>query len=170
MNAVTRGKLIFATKFVVFLALLYGLVALYPVNDRVIVPFTAAITRAAASIVRIFDRDVIATGTTIGSNRFAMDVKNGCNAVETMILFLAAVLAFPASARLRLIAILIGLPAIQLANLVRLTSLFWVGSTRPDWFNLFHVAVWQSVIILIGVAMFAIWSSRIARQPTAHRG
>lgn len=170
MHPVVRGKISFAAKFVVFLVLFYGLVAFYPVNDRVIVPFTAAITRAAASIARGFDRDVTATGTTIASGRFAMDVKNGCNAVETMILFIAAILAFPAPARLRLVALLIGLPAIQLANLVRLTSLFWLGTTRPEWFNIFHVAIWQSVIILIGVAMFAIWSSRVARQPTADRG
>jgi len=48
--------------------------------------------------------------------------------------------------------------------------LFWLGATRPAWFNLFHIAIWQSVIILIGVAMFAIWTSRVAGRSTANRG
>jgi exosortase H (IPTLxxWG-CTERM-specific) len=159
-----RQKLIFAGRFAGFVLLFYLIVALNPVNDHVIVPFSAQIARIAAAMLRIFEGDVATNGTTIVSGRFSMDVENGCNAVETMILFAAAVLAFPASVRDRLVGLAIGLPSIQAINISRLLSLFLLGVHRPDWFSVWHIAIWQTVIILIGVALFVIWSSRIARH------
>ncbi|HEY3055792.1 MAG TPA: exosortase H [Thermoanaerobaculia bacterium] len=165
----THRRLFFTAKFLALLIFFYAITALPFVNDHVTVPFTAFLTRVSVNVLGLFDGDVHAVGTTMASERFAMDVRNGCNAVETMMLFAAAVLSFPASARFRMIGLAIGLPIIQLVNIVRLTSLFWVGSRHARWFDVFHIALWQSVIILIGVAMFAIWSSRSAAQATAHR-
>jgi exosortase H (IPTLxxWG-CTERM-specific) len=159
-----RERLIFAARFGVLLLLFYVIVALNPVNDHVIVPFTAVVTRISAALLRLTGSDVTAAGTRMLSKRFSMDVENGCNAVETMMLFAAAVLAFNAPIRDRLLGIALGLPAIQLINLVRLISLYLLGVHRPDWFTVWHVGVWQSLIILSGVGMFMIWSSRVARH------
>ena len=159
-----RKKLIFAGRFAVLLLLFYVIVALNPVNDHVIVPFTVQVTKISVALLRIFGVDVTAAGTRMVSSAFSMDVQNGCNAVETMILFAAAVLAFEAPLRDRLLAIALGLPLIQLINLIRLMTLFLVGVHRSEWFTFSHVGVWQSLIILSGVGMFVIWSSRIARQ------
>jgi exosortase/archaeosortase family protein len=81
-----------------------------------------------------------------------------------MILFMAAVLAFPSTSQLRLMGLAAGLPAIQLINLVRLVSLYWSGIHRPQWFTFLHIVVWQTAVILVGVAIFIIWSSRVARD------
>ena len=159
-----RQKLIFAARFAGLVLLFYVIVAINPVNDHVIVPFSAQIARIAAAMLRVVEGDVATNGTTIVSRRFSMDVQNGCNAVETMILFAAAVLAFPASIRDRIIGLAIGLPSIQAINIVRLFSLFLLGVHRPEWFSVSHIAIWQTVMILIGVTMFVIWSSRIARH------
>ena len=168
MNPQVRNKVAFATKFVGLLVIFYAVIAFHPVNDYVVVPFTATITRVAGSAVRVFDRDAMVRGTIITSSRFGIDVKNGCNAIETMALFSAAVLSFPAPLSRRLAALLIGLPALQLVNVVRLTSLFWLGTRHPDVFDVFHVAVWQVVIILIGVAMFGTWSSFVVARATVN--
>lgn len=166
MNS-ARRRLVFAGRFLGLLLLLYVVVAVNPVNDHVVVPFTAFVTRVSGVAVRLFDAEVRVSGTTMASPRFAIDVRNGCNAVEAMILFTAAVLAFPAPVRWRLAGLAIGLPVLQLVNVLRLTSLFWLGAWRPDLFNVVHIALWQSVIILIGVAMFVFWSSRSAARPAA---
>src|SRR5215213_3493094 len=126
-----RKKLVFGARFLAILLALYAIVALNQVNDSVVVPFTAAVTRVAAVSLRLADRNVHSAGTVITSERFAIDVKNGCNAVEVMILFAAAVLAFPAPVRFRLAGLAVGLPLIQLLNVIRLTSLFWFGSRHP---------------------------------------
>ena len=169
MNQATRQRITFAINFLVLLVLFYVVIALKPVNDHVIVPFTTAITNISGMTLRTFERDISISGTTIGSPRFSVDVKNGCNAVEAMMLFAAAVLAFPAPLRSRLLALAVGLPIIQIVNMARLTSLFWLGVRHPDWFDIFHIALWQTVIILISVAMFATWSSRVVAPKTASR-
>jgi exosortase H (IPTLxxWG-CTERM-specific) len=168
-NSTRRRRALFAAKFVAFLVVFYAFVAIGAVDERLIVPFTAGITRVSVAGMRIVDRNVHAVGTTIASDRFAMDVKNGCNAVETMMLFAAAVLAFPASARSRIIGLAVGLPVIQLVNVVRLATLYWIGSRHASWFEIFHMGVWQTAIILIGVAMFAIWSATNAALATTDR-
>jgi exosortase H (IPTLxxWG-CTERM-specific) len=168
-RASLRPRFVFAAKFLGALVILYVVVTLGPVNDAVIVPFTAAIAKIAVAAVHVVDGNVHAIGTAMASERFTMDVRNGCNAVETMMLFAAAVLAFPASGRWRAIGVAIGLPLIQAANIVRLATLYWIGSRRPAWFEVFHIGVWQTIIILFGVGIFAVWSARSAASMAARR-
>jgi exosortase H (IPTLxxWG-CTERM-specific) len=159
-----RARVLFAVRFLVLLIAFYLIAAVKPVHERVVVPYTNTITSLSAVILQAFRFDVVAAGTVMTSRTFAMDVSNGCNAVETMIFFAAAVMAFPAPYRERLLALFAGLLAIQFLNLLRLASLFWLGDRHPHSFDLFHVAVWQVVMILAGVTMFAMWSSRRAAE------
>jgi exosortase H (IPTLxxWG-CTERM-specific) len=106
-------------------------------------------------------------GTVMRSPRFALDVQNGCNGVEAMILLAAAILAFPATLRSRLIGLAITSVAIQMVNVVRLSTLFWLGEHHRRIFDFFHVAVWQSLVILAAISMFVLWSWKFAERPLA---
>jgi exosortase H (IPTLxxWG-CTERM-specific) len=154
-------------KFCVAMIALYAVVALNQVNDRVIVPFTEVVARGAAGLLRGVESDVEVTGTVIRSPRFALDVRNGCNGVEAMILLAAAILAFPASLRSRLVGLTVASVAIELLNLVRLGSLFWLGEHHRRIFDFFHVAVWQSLVILAAISIFVLWSWKFAEKPLA---
>jgi exosortase H (IPTLxxWG-CTERM-specific) len=167
MDPNARRRLGFALRFLGTLVLLYVVIALNQVNDGVIVPFTEGVTAAAGAVLRAAGEPNRVAGTVIASPAFAIDVKNGCNAVETMMLFAAAVIAFPAPFKRKLLALALGLPLIQLLNVLRLAMLFWLGVHHRQLFDVFHVAVWQAVMILAGVAIFASWSSRIAPRPAA---
>jgi exosortase H (IPTLxxWG-CTERM-specific) len=101
------------------------------------------------------------------SPRFALDVRNGCNGIEAVILLAAAIFAFPATLRSRLIGVLAAAVAIELVNLVRLSSLFWLGEHYRRIFDFFHVAVWQSLVILAAIAIFMLWSWKFAERPLA---
>ncbi len=147
----------FLVRFVVFLAVFYALVAIRPVNDAVVVPFTAFLVRISAGLLGAIGEKVVTEGTVIRSSLFAVDVKNGCNGIEATLLLLAAMLAFPAPAKARIAGIAAGLAAIQVVNLVRIVSLFWLGAHRRDVFDLFHAAVWQSLLILLAVGIFVVW-------------
>jgi len=146
---------------------LYAIVALNQVNDRVIVPFTEVITYAAARLLSVFDSGVGAAGTIMRSSRFALDVRNGCNGVEAVILLAAAIFAFPATLRSRLIGVSVASIAIELLNLVRLSSLFWLGEHDRRLFDFVHVAVWQMLIILAAISIFILWSWKFAEKPLA---
>jgi exosortase H (IPTLxxWG-CTERM-specific) len=146
---------------------LYAVVALNQVNDRVIIPFTEVVARGAAILLRIFESGVQVTGTVIRSPSFALDVRNGCNGVEAAILLVAAILAFPATLRSRLIGLVAAGIAIEVLNLLRLSSLFWLGEHYRPIFDFFHVAVWQSLVILAAISIFVLWSWKFAEKPLA---
>jgi exosortase H (IPTLxxWG-CTERM-specific) len=155
-----RRSFLFLAKFVALLAAFYFLVAWRPINDAVVVPFTAAVARVSAAGLRLLGEDASVTGTEIRSSRFAVNIENGCNGVETALLFGAAVLAFPAPWRRRLLGLLAGFVAIQAINLVRVVSLFWIGAHRPALFSSSHTVLWQSIVVLCGVLLFLAWATR----------
>jgi exosortase H (IPTLxxWG-CTERM-specific) len=162
-----RRSLGFLARFSVLLVVLYFAVAWQPVNDAVIVPFTAAIARVSAGVLNLLGEGVTVSGTEIRSPRFAVNIENGCNGVETALLFGSAVLAFPAPWKRRLAGLGLGFLAIQAINLVRVVSLFWIGAHRPALFSASHTVLWQSAVVLCGVLLFLFWASRAQRPAPA---
>jgi exosortase H (IPTLxxWG-CTERM-specific) len=153
---------------VLFLALLVAgflLIAWKPVNDRVIEPFTALVARTSGAALDLIGQDVTMRGTVIEGRRFAVNIRNGCNGVETLLIFGAAVIAFPASWRSRLLGLGLGALAIQFVNLVRVVALFLTGAFAPKWFDSSHTVIWQSAVILCGVLLWIVWANRFAQPP-----
>ena len=165
--ASNRRSAYFLLRFLLLLVGFYFVVASHPVNDAVIVPFTAGIARVSASVLNVLGENCTVSGTQIRSDRFAVEIENGCNGVETALLFGSAVLAFPAPWRRRLAGLGLGFLAIQLVNLVRVVTLFWVGAHRPSFFSASHTVLWQSIVVLCGVLLFLLWASRQERASAA---
>lgn len=157
---------------VLFLALLAGgftLISLHWVNDHVIEPFTAGIAKVSGATLNLLGQDVRMRDTAILGKRFSVNIKNGCNGVEAMLIFLAAVLAFPAPWKSRLWGLGLGIVAIQLVNLVRVVALYLTGAYLPKLFDTSHTVIWQTVVILCGVLLWIFWANRFAvpkSQPT----
>lgn len=160
-----KQEIVFLTVFLVLLAAGFSLVALKPVNDHVIEPFTGGIARVSGGVLDLIGQDVTRDGTVIQSPRFAVNIRNGCNGVETMLIFLAAVLAFPAAWGARLAGLALGVLAIQLINLVRVVALFLTGVYFPSLFDSSHTVIWQSIVILSGVLLWIFWAHRFAARP-----
>lgn len=155
-----RRSLAFLARFGALLVVFYVVIALRPVNDRVIVPFTAGIARVSGALLTALGERVSVEGTEIRSPGFAVQIENGCNGLETILLFASAVLAFPASPARRAFGLLLGFAAIEVFNLLRVASLFWVGEHRPSLFSTFHTVLWQSLVVLFGVLLFLFWAAR----------
>lgn len=146
----------------VFLLLLLGLFTvelLNPVQAHVITPFTGLIADISAMLIRLFDSNVISYGKIIQSteNGFAVSIEPGCNGVEATIVLIAAVVAFPAPIQYRLYAIIAGFFAIQLFNLARIISLFYIGQWDFGIFEWAHLYIWPVVIMLDVLIIFLIW-------------
>jgi exosortase H (IPTLxxWG-CTERM-specific) len=165
-----RASVWFLVRFFAIVVVLYLIIAANPVNDHAIVPFTAGIAKVSTAVLRIAGMDTVVADTVIRSPRFAVNVENGCNGVEAMILLIAAMAAFPASWKAKVFGIVTGIIAIQLLNLVRVTSLFWLGETYPKVFDMVHTAVWQSAIILVSLAFFVVWSVRVGPSRADNAG
>ena len=158
------------TKFLaIFLALLGGgftLMSLNQVNDAFVVPFTSLVAKASGWALDFIGQDIVMRGTQIHSPRFAVDVQNGCNGLETVLIFVSAVLAFPASWKARAAGLALGLVAIQFVNLIRVVALFLTGVYFPAFFDSSHTVVWQSIVILFGVLLWMFWANRFATSTT----
>lgn len=163
-----RREIVFLVVFLALLAGSFTLVAWTPVNDHVIEPFTAGVARVSGATLALLGQDVVMRGTIIESPHFAVNIRNGCNGVETMLIFLSAVLAFPAPWKARAIGLVFGIVAIQAVNLLRVVALFYTGAYFPAWFDTSHTVVWQSLVILAGVLLWILWADRVARpKPSA---
>jgi exosortase H (IPTLxxWG-CTERM-specific) len=164
-----KPGIVFVARFFAALIVFYALIALDPVNEHVIVPFTEMIVRTTAAAMHVVHEPINVVGTVIRTSRFALDVRNGCNGVEAMMLVAAAMIAFPATVRSRLAGLLAACLAIQLLNLVRVSSLVWLGEHHREAFDVLHVAVWQTIVILAAVSMFVFWSLKFAETPLQSR-
>jgi exosortase H (IPTLxxWG-CTERM-specific) len=164
-----RNQVLFLVKFFAVLVAAYLLIAWSPVNDHVIVPFTELVARTSGFLLNAMGENVTVRDTTISSSRFGVNINNGCNGVEAMLILLACIVSFPASARARAVGLLLGALAVQLLNAIRIITLYLLGAYHPRLFDLFHTAVWQIVIILAAIAFFLVWSARVAPSRVASR-
>jgi exosortase H (IPTLxxWG-CTERM-specific) len=163
-----KPQVLFLVKFFAVLIAAYLLIAWNPVNDNVIVPFTAGIARTSGALLKLIGEDVTVTGTVIRSSRFAVNINNGCNGVEAMLILLASIVAFPASLKARAIGLALGALAVQALNAIRIITLYLLGAYQPKLFDLFHTAVWQVVIIMAAIGFFLAWSARVAPARVAN--
>ena len=153
----------FLVLFFGFLITGFFVIALQPVNDAVVVPFTELVAKVSGAALRLLGEDLTVVGCDLRSPRFAVTIYNGCNGLITSLIFVSAVLAFPARLGAKVIGVIGGLVAIQLVNLVRILALFYTGVFAPEWFDESHLVIWQSIVILCGVALWMLW----ARAATA---
>ena len=162
-----RRELTFLILFVVVLGASFTLISLNWVNDHVIEPFTGGIARVSGATLDLLGQDVRMQGTIIRGRKFAVNIRNGCNGVEAMLIVLAAVIAFPAPWRSRLLGLALGAVAIQAVNLIRVVALYLTGAYFPAWFDASHTVVWQTVVILFSVLLWILWANRLGvpREP-----
>lgn len=148
--------------FIIFSVLLIGLFTLeilQPAEKYVILPFTSLIADISVWIVQAFDDNVVATANIIRdkTSGFGVRIERGCNGLEAVIILFSAIFAFPAPFKNKLIGFVAGFFAIQLLNLVRIISLFYLGQWNYTAFEWFHLYLWQALIILDAMVVWLIW-------------
>ena len=158
-----RPEAAFLLKFALYLVLFFVATAPKPMNDAFVEPFTSGVAKVGGFVAGLFGENTTMIGTAIVSPRFAVNVRTGCNGLETIYIFFAGVLAFPAPWKKKLWGLVLGFFAIQLLNTVRIVSLFYIGVFFPKHFEDSHIVIWQAIVILFGVALFLFWADRYAR-------
>ncbi|MBS1858129.1 MAG: exosortase H [Acidobacteria bacterium] len=98
---------------------------------------------------------------------FAVEMRDGCNAVNVTILLWSAVLAFPAPWKLKLWGLLAGSAIIQVVNIFRFITLFYLGQYSMTWFDFAHAYLWESLIVLDTMVVFWYWVTRALRAGAA---
>ena len=156
----------FVGRYAVILTAGFLVLALRPVNDHIVDPYTSFVAQESSIVLNSFGEDTKVVGQVLTSRRFSVTIFNGCNGLEAILIFVSGVLAFPAPWRRKLLGVALGFVAIQVFNVIRVVSLFYVGILRPQWFNVSHVFVWQSLVIVFGVVLWLTWVRRYALAKT----
>jgi len=156
--------------FVVLLAVLFGLQLTPWAQQWFVLPWTSALASLSTSIVTLFDGNIVADGKVMRStaNGFAVSIEAGCNGVEATLVLLAAMLAFPAPWKHKVIGLVVGILAVQLLNVLRVISLFYLGQWNYDVFEWAHLYVWQALIMLDVLVVWLIWVRRVPRVEDSH--
>ena len=156
----------FVTTFLLILVALFTLEMLNPVQEHVITPFTSLLAHLSAVLILPFDNSVIAYGKILQfkDSGFAVSIEAGCNGVEATIVLIAAICAFPGSWRARLIAISLGFLAIQVLNIVRIISLFYLGNWNLEYFSWIHLYLWPALIMLDVLVVFIFYLRYLSKQ------
>jgi exosortase H (IPTLxxWG-CTERM-specific) len=151
--------------FLVLQAALFGLELTPWAQEWFVMPWTSALATVSADIVKVFDPQVISHGKILQSarNGFAVSIEAGCNGVEATIVLVAAILAFPAPWKRKLIGLAIGVVAVQGLNIVRVISLFYLGQWNIDVFEWAHLYVWQALIMLDVLIVWLLWVRTLPR-------
>ena len=155
--------------FLTFLAWqmsLFGLNMLGWVQQHLVLPWTALLARVCAHLVLWFDTTAAAAGKVLWNtvSGFGVSIEPGCNGIEACIVLFAAIMAYPASWRHKVIGIVAGFAAVQGVNVLRVISLFYLGQWRTDVFNFAHEYLWQGLIMLDVLVVWLLWVRVVVRS------
>ena len=158
----------------IFLLILGGLFALEltPPGQALVLPWAASLAGFSASLITLFDPKIITYGNIIQSqtNGFGVAIEAGCNAVEACIVLAAAIIAFPSPWWHKLLGLVIGMVVVQVANILRIISLFYLGQWRMDAFEFAHLYLWQGLIMLDVLVVWLIWVRAMPIESSARHG
>ena len=124
-----------------------------------VLQFSRALVNAAAFLIHLCGGHVKVDGAILrpASGGFAVEMRDGCNGVNVMILLWSAMLAFPAPWMHKAKGLLWGGLAIQSVNLVRFISLFYLGQYSLALFDFAHGYLWECLIMLDALVVFGLW-------------
>jgi exosortase/archaeosortase family protein len=119
--------------------------------------YLALYAHLAGAAIRIFDPTVQVHGTHI-VGRTAFEFAMNCDAMDVTLLFAAAVFAFPASWRRRLVGFGCAMAGIAVLNVSRVVVLYLLRIHAPAWFDVFHVTLFPLVFAGATAAWFLAWA------------
>lgn len=118
--------------------------------------------RGTSSALNLFGASTSVNGTILSSDSFAVNIVAECTSIGPLLLYAGAVLAFPAPLRAKSYGWFLGLVVLTAINVIRIMSLFWIGSAFPEYLDVAHLLVWQTAMILLAIILWLFWVERIA--------
>ena len=108
-------------------------------------------------IISLFFKGVSIHESIIKLPDFSISLKKGCEALEPTLLFIAGVVAFPASLFKKSVGVFFGIVVIFIINLIRIINLFFIGRNNSEVFYEFHIYVWPAFFIFLAIILWVIW-------------
>ncbi len=157
----------FFTLFLLLSLLFFWVLSLDSVQPAVD-GFSLFLARASFLLVHGFDSHISLSAAVLrhGSDGFALEVTQACNALSLSALWVAAVLVAPLTGRGKGLGITLGLLLLQSFNLLRIISLLYLGAwlERPQ-FDLIHEQFLPLLLHLLAIIAFGLLLGRCWQAP-----
>ena len=153
----------FVVLYILYLAIAFVLVDYGPMREALGIEsrYNAFIADISAYLIRAIGIPVQADEEILRLPHANMIIKFGCNGLEAVLIYLAGVLAYPASWRDRLIWGIGGVIVLEIINIARIALLAWVIERFPRHFDLMHDYITQSIMIVLAFLLFLLYLQRI---------
>jgi archaeosortase B (VPXXXP-CTERM-specific) len=119
------------------------------------------------AILRLFSADVRLVDRVVTFQGFPVKIIEECTGIYEVIIFVAAVLAFPTRWRKRAVGFALGIPLIYLFNVLRILLLILVGRFHPESFEFMHLYFWQATMIAMITAVWLLWIVKVVGNEKA---
>ena len=147
--------------FIYFIFLFFALQALHYIARPHIKPFVVnyLTTGGSSRLINLMTpgENTRTQEEYLISGSFKLKIARGCEGIEGVIILLAAILAFPASIKFKSIGVIVGIFVIYGLNLFRVAGLYYTLKYKPGLFDMMHIYVGQTLIILVAFLYFIIW-------------
>ena len=148
-SAFLRLALVFAV-----LVILFELVVEKMVDMTLLQLATASVTTA---LLQFTGMEVLTNGINMTLPNVQWEIIRECTAIRAQVVFIAFVLAYPASIRAKSLAVAAGVPFLFAANIIRLVALGWLTYFSPALASYCHDFVWQMGFLFLVIGMWLAW-------------
>ena len=156
-----------------FLLIFLGIVGAYYaltlvpwVDGNILYPLLQLSAQTSSLLLNVTGENTTTKGIVIQGTTFAVAVRRGCDPLEPIALFGAAVIAFPAPSRRKAMGLAIGAALLFTLNVLRIVSLYWLGRHKSVWFETVHLELWPAFFIIVSLSLWVLWLIWIRRtQP-----
>lgn len=118
--------------------------------------YSALVTKISAYAIGLFTT-VHYAGNLIYLPNATLEVKFGCNGLESLLLYFSAILSYPATLKQKSLGLLAGFVIVNLVNIVRIMVLGYVLIAYNDMFEIMHTYVTQNIMIVFVFLLFIVY-------------
>ncbi|HET6515215.1 MAG TPA: exosortase H [Thermodesulfovibrionales bacterium] len=159
----------FATTYLALMGGFFLLIGLKPIQDMIDLNgiYTQGVVRTTSDLLRFMSIPCSYQGSVIRLPSISLDVKFGCNGLEAVMIYSVAVIAFPSTAKKKIIGIALGFFVIQVINILRIASLAYAALHFKGLFEYLHIYVAQGMMIAVSLGLFFLYLDYARNDKTA---
>ena len=155
----------FVALFLIYLGLVSVLYPLFTASFSGVIRWLIDATAYVEYLLlRPFTSEVSYAGHLVVFQGFSVKIIVECTGIFEIMIFSAAVLAFPTSIRKKAIGLFLGAPLLYLFNVVRIIVLILVGRYWFSIFDFMHIYFWQATLILMITSVWLLWIFKVVRD------
>lgn len=168
-KSISSGK--FILTYVLLMSLFLLLIGMESIKNLIDINgiYTTMVIKLSAFFINCFGEAKAVSGSIIQLNNLALNIEFGCNGLEAFMIYVAAILSFPATIFNKSAGIVIGFIILQVINILRIASLGLVGIYLREYFDYFHIYVAQSMMIFVSFIIFLLWLQYVSNKKNTAR-